>query len=553
MFAKQQSASFVPPFASSSAESRLQVTWYTLAWVFIAAGIFFRLFHFFQNRSLWIDEIYLATSLIKLDFLQLTSPTLAYEQKAPIGFLWAVRLAVLAFGKSEMALRLFPLLCGLTSLFMFVPVASHFLKPFGVAIALGVLALAPPLVYHSVEVKQYGTSLLATVLSLYLYIRYKDKHDLQSLLLWGIGGGVLLWFSYEVIFVLAGMAFAVCLSYIIKREWKLLFRAFIPFTLWLLSFAVNFLLFTYRHADSEWLVEWFALREAFMPFPPTSLAELSWFGHAAYLLLDYPLGLLRNDISAGNEFLRWLLNLSLLPVVCMAIGFISIYRKDKTMFMLLYFPLALALLASGLKLYPFYERLTVFLAPLLLVTLATGTQWLSARLPLKAPWRFALASLVLLGPLLSSVQQVYNDSLFGGKKHARHREVFLYIQERVHPDDIVYINWNAIPEYQYYKEVYHFSFKALTGADVRPQSASAAEYLQNLGTDIDAMTQHPRAWVVLNTFMGANIGEVEYPGDLFSTTLKDGKLFLKELSSHGRLIDEFKGLHDKAYLFDFTE
>lgn len=220
--------------------------------------------------------------------------------------------------------------------------------------------------------------------------------------------------------------------------------------------------------------------------------------------------------------------------------------------MLLLFPTLLALLASGIYLYPFYERLTVFLAPLFIIFLAAGTQWVASRLPGKAQWRYFFASLILLGPLFSSVQQLLNTNQFGGKKHAHHRDAFLYINERVQPGDVVYINWNALPEYQYYNEIYKFKFKAVAGSDVRKQSESAAAYFNNLQPDIEALAENNRAWIVLNTMMGANIGEVEYPGDLFSTQIKDGALFVNELSKHGQLQDTFKGLHTDAYLFDFT-
>ncbi|GHA56707.1 ArnT family glycosyltransferase [Pontibacter akesuensis] len=548
----QQPTLHHPSNAALLTGERTQVSWSTIAWLFVACGIFLRLFHYIDNRSLWIDEIYLATSLINLDFAALASPPLAYEQKAPIGFLWAVRLAVLAFGESEMALRLFSLLCGIASLFVFLPVARHFLKPFGVAIAIGMLALAPPLVYHSVEVKQYGTSVLASVLCLYLYIRFSAKFNVKDLLLWGGWGALILWFSYEAIFVLAGIAVSVCLTYLVQKRWKALFLSVIPFALWLFSFSINFILFTYKHADSAWLVEWFKLRGAFMPLPPSSLTDVKWFIQAGYLLLEYPLGLLWNSNTIDNQALRILLKMSLLPLIFITIGFVVVFRKNKTTFMLLLFPALLALLASGLELYPFYERLTVFLAPLFILYLASGTQWVAAVLPGKARWRYLFASLILLGPVFSSLQQLYNVNLFGGKKHAHHREAILYIQEHMQPGDVVYVNWNAQPEYAYYREVYDLNFKTIMGKDVRQQSASTAAYFQHLSPDLNEMAKHPRAWVLLNNMMGANIGEVEYPGDLFSTALKDGSLFVKELEKRGELKDAFKGLHNDVYLFDFT-
>ncbi|EMR01851.1 glycosyltransferase family 39 protein [Cesiribacter andamanensis] len=261
-----------------------------LVWVFVVSGILLRVFHYIDNRSLWIDEIYLITSILKTDFMGLTQPELAYQQKAPIGFLWLVKLSVILLGEDERALRLVPLLCGIASLFAFLPVARYFLKPLGVVLAMGILALAPPLVYHSVEVKQYGMELLATVLALYLYSRYHNKKDWVSLLGFGWMGAVLLWFSFSAIFILAGMAIGTSLYFLYRKRWRLLRRFLLPFSLWLVSFVINFLLFTHKHAEQEWLVNWFRVRGGFAPVDFFSEAGLLWLMKALYRLLDYPPG-----------------------------------------------------------------------------------------------------------------------------------------------------------------------------------------------------------------------------------------------------------------------
>lgn len=153
-------------------------------------------------------------SLLKMNFLQLASDPLHYKQMAPIGYLWTSKLCVVLFGKSELAHRLFPLICGIGSLFMFLPVARSFLKPIGVIMAMGILALAPPLVYHSVEAKPYSTELLATIIALYFYIRYNNKVDFRSRLLWGLIGSIIIWFSYTSIFILTGMAAGISIYFI---------------------------------------------------------------------------------------------------------------------------------------------------------------------------------------------------------------------------------------------------------------------------------------------------------------------------------------------------
>ena len=207
------------------------MVWRILLGLIFGIGIFLRLFHYFTNRSLWIDEAYLSISLIKMGFVELATPPLEYEQKAPIGFLWAVKAMVILFGKKEMALRLIPLLCGIAALFVFVPVARTFLKPLGFLTALGIICFAPPLVYHTVEIKQYGSEMLATVLCLYLYIHYQGKLDLKNLFIWGFWGAIILWFSYSAIFILAGMAFGISLYYLLRKEWKQFFSSVIPFSI----------------------------------------------------------------------------------------------------------------------------------------------------------------------------------------------------------------------------------------------------------------------------------------------------------------------------------
>ncbi|WP_460925054.1 hypothetical protein [Pontibacter brevis] len=41
---------------------------------------------------------------------------------------------------------------------------------------------------------------------------------------------------------------------------------------------------------------------------------------------------------------------------------------------------------------------------------------------------------------------------------------------------IAYINWNTIPAYRFYKEVYDFKFDVTEGQDVRKKSKNTADY-----------------------------------------------------------------------------
>ncbi|WP_146897816.1 glycosyltransferase family 39 protein [Adhaeribacter aerolatus] len=522
----------------------------------LAIGIFLRVFHFVDNRSLWIDEIYLATSLIKMNFGELLAPYLDYEQKAPVGFLWLVRACVMLFGTNEMALRLMPLLTGIASLFLFLPVARYFLKPMGVAVALGILALAPPLVYHAVEIKQYGFELFAAILVLYLYIRYQQKTDYGSLLFWGVAGAIIIWFSYTSIFLLAGMGIGLGLYYLLKRNWPAFFRTVIPATLWLLSFAVNYFLFTYKHAGSEWLTIWFRTYDGFMPFPPTSAADLGWFVQKIFSTLHYPLGLSWYSLHFEyNALLRILARMAWLPLIFLVVGLYGFFKHDKKVFLVMVLPFGLHLFASGLELYPFFDRLTVYLAPILILFIARGCQQLVEILPVRQRfWQYALPILLLTGPLVNSLRQVINPALFGDYKKSYQREALLYINEHYKPGDTVYVYWNTWPAYNFYKNAYGLKFDAIIGKDVRNISGSYEEYFANLRPDFEALAGKKRVWVVYNKFAMNKIGDIEgHPAWYYNDKRRTLDMIQATFDAKGRKLDSYEAIDMQVNLYDMLD
>ncbi|RYZ95804.1 MAG: hypothetical protein EOP47_25085, partial [Sphingobacteriaceae bacterium] len=203
-----------------------------IIWVVVAIGILIRLFHLLNNRSLWEDEIYLSTGLVNYDFKQLFTEGLPFQQKAPAGYLLVVKNIISVFGNHEVPLRLFSFITGILSLTMFVPVVRYFFKPAGQVAAIAILAFSPIIIYHSVEAKQYATELFSTILLIYLYIKYHNETGIRSLVIWGLWGAIIVWFSFASIFILAGMGFTMGITYLIKKRYTLLARTFIVFALW---------------------------------------------------------------------------------------------------------------------------------------------------------------------------------------------------------------------------------------------------------------------------------------------------------------------------------
>ena len=139
------------------------------------------------NRSLWLDESLLALNIVHRTFSQLMQP-LDYEQMAPLAFLMIERAAVQFFGNSEYALRLFPFLSGLVSLFLFYKVAKTVLTQRAFIIGLMLFVFSGPLIYYSSEVKQYGSDVTISLLLYFLTLQCikKNKFHIWDAILFGI-------------------------------------------------------------------------------------------------------------------------------------------------------------------------------------------------------------------------------------------------------------------------------------------------------------------------------------------------------------------------------
>ncbi|WP_285544265.1 glycosyltransferase family 39 protein [Dyadobacter frigoris] len=500
------------------------------------AGVFFRIFHYFDNRSLWEDEVFLASSLVRMSFHDLATLPLDYQQRAPIGFLWLVRLSVILFGNKEMSLRLFPLICGISSIILFVPVARYFVRSnHGVMAAVFIVAIAPPLIYHSVEVKQYGTEFLASVLCLFLYVHFYQKNGIKNLLVWGITGGAILWISFSALFILAGIAIAVSLTFLIKKEWKNLFLHLIPFSIWLFSFAVQYVFFLSKFPEEEWLLQFWRNREAFMPIPPKSLHDILWPFIQIYSLIRYPLGLTWIDLDYKHEYnpiLRVMLRQPFLPILVGLLGLKELFVRQKQHLLLFACPVILALIASSLELYPLKERLTVFLAPIFVIVVAKGVDAVY-RLRTHSTMKNILIIVLIGAPLFNSTRQIINTSLFGDYKKSRQREAMQYIQQRYKKGDVVYVYWNNLPSFLYYVQTYNFSFNTIYGKDFRKTSTDFRSYFNSLQADFSKIKGNERLWYAYKPYNSLKIGDIENRPNWYYYNVDANSKVLDELAKLG--------------------
>ncbi|WP_316810277.1 glycosyltransferase family 39 protein [Pedobacter heparinus] len=491
-------------------------------------GIGIRLFHYFYNRSLWLDELYLCSSFPQLSFTDIFTGTLEYGQKAPVGFLILVKSAVSLLGFNELALRLIPLLAGISALLLFAKLCKNLLNPTGQIIAIAICAFAPAIVYHSVEIKQYATEFLATIIALYLFTRYYDNLKWKYNILWGLSGALLIWFSFSVIFILLGIATGVGLYHMLKKNWKSLFFYAAPFMMWLGSFLLNYILFT-RKQESDWVVYFFKVYGNFMPLPPHSFEDLKWFPRNFMGMMDYPLGLNWNFNHINTNTTAAVL--TIIPLVFLFAGIYAIYKNNKQGFYVLIFPVLLTLLASGLYLYPLIERFWLFLAPIFILLIATGFQY--GQLKIKR-YQYMLMALIVFSPFCQALYFIVKPETFYKHKKSFQREALTYINNHFQNGDAVYNYWNNAPGYKVYRNNGHFKYKAITGRDFRKSSRNIEEYNQNLKLDFNRFSGKKRVWLIYNSQFLTDIGDlIDTPEWYYKTRISPTKNIYLQLSKIG--------------------
>ncbi|SMC96174.1 glycosyltransferase family 39 protein [Pedobacter africanus] len=517
------------------------INWKRLTTFFLITGCAIRLFHFFSDRSLWLDEVYLVSGLVHLDFKGLINGPLDYQQKAPVFFLILVKIVISLFGNKEIWLRLVPLISGLATLFLFVLVCRYFLNKPGSLVAIAVVCLSPAFIYHSVEIKQYATELFGSVLSLYLFVRYKDSLSVTRLLIWGFAAGLILWLSYSAVFILAGIAVALSIDSLLKKEWQAFFYRLIPFTIWLASFAVNYLLFTHKHADEDWVVYWFRFYQNFMPMPPQSFSDLKWFAVTFYRMLDYPLGLLWN----WNVVLK----MSIVPIALILLGSYKFIKSEMLNVLVLFCPLLFTLLASGLELYPLTERFWLFIAPVFLLIIGKGFDVVWTRIQYGF-WKWIFFIVVVTGPASQAIASVLQPQNFYMHKKSYQKETLNYIDQHYQEGDAVYVYWNILPQFRLYKELHRYRFKAVEGRDFRSSSVDISSYKKHLVTDIARLRGKKRVWLILSHKFLADIGDrINEPSWYYKKEGNPTNIVVEEFLKLGRLNEKMVTTDVTVFLF----
>ncbi len=304
---------------------------------------------------LWSDECFLSVNFINRGYRELLEP-LDNGQIAPPLFLWIQRFIIDVGGFSEWSLRVFPLVCGLVSVFLFWHLARRVFGANSTALllAVGIFAVSVHPIRHASEAKPYASDLLAALILLTLAAEWIRRPQ-ETRWLWALAGTVplCLALSNPAVFVAGGIGLGLAVPGLEPRKPPepagiLLFSG----CTMLGSFAVLYLQVTRLQGAQgiEGLRRYWA-----DSFPPLrSLPRLAGWLISAHTgsVFAYPGGGSRGGSTATT-----------LAVLAGAVAMVR--RRHAAMVVCLLGPFGLVFLAAALQRYPYGSeaRLMQFVAP----------------------------------------------------------------------------------------------------------------------------------------------------------------------------------------------
>lgn len=523
----------------------------------IVLGILFRCYHYFFNASLWGDEASLANNIITYDLLGLCTQTLDNNQAAPPGYLLIVKSISYVLGYSELSLRLFSLICGITALVLFGFAAKQLLSPAGSIMATLLFSFSPFLIYHSAEVKQYETEVLATTLVLYFVARYRYGFTYATSISWGLIFAVCIYFSNTSIFVLMGVFLSLFVYALSRHRFDLLKKVIVCGCFWSIAFIGYYILFIARNSNVQLMVE--TWQSEFIPFP-ASVSALKWYYTKVIFLFNNPLGFSLDTDFFPSVFIRWryVLYFSYVALVLLILGIWVLWKKSRYLFTLLLLPIGITILASLFHRYPFHERFVLFLTPIVYLIISYSTDlkgfvspesWLR-----KYPVGTILTSIAFAYIGFNLAYKLIQPRYFGGEtKFSEYREAILYIQQQRKLDEPVYLSWNSVRFYDYYHHTRQIQWPATNGLIVEQNAHSRAEVEERIKQILTQdFKNHKRVWFLLQS------RAYPYPltdpqGNEIQIKEPMERLFYKVLQENGTIVQTFSGNPVRAYLVELSK
>jgi len=532
-------------------------------------GAALRLWQYGADASQWLDELALSRGILGLSWQALWKGPLPFAQVAPRGFVLLEKAGAEIWGASDYGLRLVPLAGSLAALWLFARLARRVLaSPAAVVFAVALFALQPELIRYAAQVKPYAGDLAAALAltllaaelvgggmgqaapaagdpmpapapSLATPVGAGGNHPehpaapagggearkapagggrplARSPVLAGAAGVVAVFLSHAAALVLAGLCVGLLAAAAAGRR-RSPARLVVTAVIWAVAAGAAALAASRELPPPTHQYLWHFWAPAFGPRPHTLAGDARWLGST-----------LAGMLGPGGLGYPWVAVYGGLAIL----GVAALWRRRPALAPLLFAPVAVALGAADLRLYPFATRLVLFAVPALVLAVAAGVETLAAvRLPRRGVALVFAAALVPALAGFAADPPVYRIE--------ETRPLLRALAARRRPGDAVYVYYGAGHALRFYGPRYGFQAGDYVLGGCHRGDTRA--YLE----DIDRFRGAPRLWVVFSHAQ-PRLGERESLL-AYLDRLGTRRLALRAIP-HGRMFS----LPAEAYLYDLS-
>lgn len=406
----------------------------TLIIIFLL-GIFLRAKGFWDNCSFWHDECALAWN-IKFKTYSDFFGVLNFQQAAPPFFMVLTKFLTNIFGFSEKVFRLIPFLISCLSIFAFYLLAKQVLnKNFSVLVAVFLFAINQTLINYAFEFKPYSLDVFFSIVCVLFFINLNGLQSTNSPtppspsrgegIRASLALAIIPWFSFTSVFIIAA-GFITTFFKALKNKTSLFAICYLLFTFLIsgLIYLKIYVLNNYAHN---------AIRDFWQPYFITSGKSFFW--------------MLTNNIQFFFPPVKFVL----LELVLLIWGGVIYYKENSKFFFISFLSFLLVILLSILHIYPFMERLVLFLLPMVLLFMVKPLDLISSNK------KTASALIILIFTMTFYPQIALTKQLLDSKKLDKGeyaREMMATMMQKIKPQDKIFVNSPSEEEFAYYSSFY---------------------------------------------------------------------------------------------------
>jgi hypothetical protein len=499
-----------------------------LGWLFILLGAVLRLRQYAANRSLWVDEASLALNIVNRTYMGLTQP-LDYDQGAPLGFLFVVKLTTDVLGNHDFILRFIPLLSGILSLVLVYRITiEHFGKP--ALAALLMFSVSGAMIAYSTELKQYSTDVLIALLLIHLTLRtLRDGVQGRNIILLGLTGIAAVLMSHSSVFTIPFVGLILAGIAIFKKDRPLIYRLIGMGSAWVGMLLIIYWISLRNLVGNENLQEYW--KDRFAPVPPWE--HLDWYRNVFVALMP-------NVTPSFFPYLVQNFDSQYLMNICLALillGGGSLLFRNMAAAILFGAPIGLMFFASALRLYPVSERFLYFWFPSLLFLLAEG-MWLIyssiARYNQKAAWIVYGSAMVIV--FWTSFELAFQNIL-APPMGEDIKPVLAYVRDHMQEDDDIYVHQGSTTPFLYYSPVYGLNTE---NTFVAKKSWNMKRFM----VDLNDFQDSERIW-----FIFSHVISCDCDG---RSNMDRIRHYVGIIDSYGVQLDHFTSSNAGTYLYDLN-